>query len=63
MDEYLDAGESVVTRIHQWGRGKGSRATVEQRFWQVLTLRNGRIVRRSDHLEKAEALEAAGLKE
>ena len=63
VEEYLDAGESVVMRLHQWGRGRGSGAAVEQRFWQVLTLRNGKIIRRSDHLEKAEALEAAGLSE
>jgi ketosteroid isomerase-like protein len=62
-DEYLDAGESVVIRMHQWGSGKGSGATVEQRFWEVWTFRNGKVIRRSDHFDKAEALEAAGLRE
>ena len=59
----IDAGDSVVVHIHQWGRGKGSGATVESRFWQVLTLRDGRVIRVTHHPEKAQALEVVGLSE
>ena len=59
----IDAGDSVVVRIHQWGRGKGSGAIVESRFWQVLTIRDGKIVRVTHHAEKDEALKALGLEE
>jgi ketosteroid isomerase-like protein len=59
----IDAGDSVVIHIHQWGRGKGSGATVESRFWQVLTLCDGKVVRATHHSDKAEALEAVGLRD
>jgi ketosteroid isomerase-like protein len=62
VDEIIDAGDSVVVHIHQWGRGKGSGVTVDSRFWQVWTIRNGKVVRGTHHSERAEALEAAGLR-
>jgi ketosteroid isomerase-like protein len=61
--DVIDAGDSVVVRMHQWGRGKGSGATVEWQFWQVWTIRDGKVVRYTHHAEKAEALEAVGLRE
>jgi ketosteroid isomerase-like protein len=61
VEELIDGQEVVAVRIHQWGRGKGSGATVELRFWQVWSMRDGKAVRVSHHLDKAEALEAAGL--
>jgi ketosteroid isomerase-like protein len=63
VGEVIDAGDSVVAQIHQWGRGKGSGAGVESRFWQAWTISDGKIVRATHHSEKAEALEAAGLPE
>jgi ketosteroid isomerase-like protein len=60
--EVIDAGDSVVVHIHQWGRGKGSGATVKSHFWQVWTIRDGKVVRGTHHSEKAEALEAVGLR-
>ena len=63
VPEVIDAGDSVVSHIHQWGRGKGSGVTVDQNFWQVWTIRDGKIVRAAVHSEKAEALEAVGLSE
>jgi ketosteroid isomerase-like protein len=61
--DVIDAGDSVVVRIHQWGRGKGSGVTVESRFWQVWTLRDGKVVRWQAIGDKDEALEAVGLRE
>jgi ketosteroid isomerase-like protein len=61
--EAIDAGDSVVGHSHQWGRGKGSGATVESRFRQVLTLCDGKIVRAAHRSEKAQALDAVGLSE
>jgi ketosteroid isomerase-like protein len=63
VGEVIDAGDSVVVHIHQWGRGKGSGAPVESHFWQVWTVRDGKVVRGTHHSEKAEALEAGGLRE
>jgi uncharacterized protein len=64
--EFGDAiavGDSVVVRVHQWGRGKGSGVTVDQEFWQVWTIRNGKVVRFRAYVTEAEALEAVGLRE
>jgi ketosteroid isomerase-like protein len=61
-EEIIDGGDSIVVHIHQWGRGKGSGATVENRFWQVWTVRDGKVIRATHHFEKAHALEAAGLR-
>jgi ketosteroid isomerase-like protein len=62
-EELIDAGDAVIARVHQWGRGKASGVTVENRFWQVWTLREGKAIRATHHVEKTEALEAAGLSE
>jgi ketosteroid isomerase-like protein len=59
--ETIDAADSVVVHIRQWGRGKGSGVAVEQRFWQVWTIRDGKVIRGTLHTDKAEALDAAGL--
>jgi ketosteroid isomerase-like protein len=63
VGEMIDAGDSVVAHIHQWGRGKGSGARVESEFWLVWTVRDGKIVRGVHYTERAGALEAAGLSE
>jgi ketosteroid isomerase-like protein len=60
VGDVIEAGDSVVVQIQQWGRGKGSGATVESRFWQVWTIRDGKVVRATHHFEKADALEAVG---
>jgi ketosteroid isomerase-like protein len=62
-EELIDAGDSVVARMHQWGRGKGSGVSVDNRFWQVWTLDEGKVIRSTHHWDKTEALEAAGLSE
>jgi ketosteroid isomerase-like protein len=61
--EVIEGGDSAFTQIHQYGRGKGSGATVEARFWQVWTLRGGKVARGTLHVDRTKALEAAGLRE
>jgi ketosteroid isomerase-like protein len=64
VEEVIDAGDAAVAvHIHQWGRGKGSGAPVDLRFWEVWIMRDGKAVRVTHRLEKADALEAAGLSE
>jgi hypothetical protein len=48
----------VLVRIHQWGRGKGSGATVDGRFWQAWVIRDGRAQRVTHHVEREGALAA-----
>ena len=63
VEERIEGDDSVVLRVHQWGRGKGSHAPVEARFWQVWIMRGGKAVRVTHHIAKADVLEAAGLSE
>ena len=51
-----------MTARHR-GRGRESGVTVDARFYEVYTLRDGRIVRADEFSERQEALEAAGLSE
>jgi ketosteroid isomerase-like protein len=60
-DELMDAGDMVIAHIRQWGRGKTSGVTVQNSFWQVWTLRDGRAIRATHYQEKTDAVEAAGL--
>jgi ketosteroid isomerase-like protein len=62
-DEIVDAGDSVLVLLHQWGRGKDTGAQVESRTWQAFTLRAGKVVHCRGYATKAEALEAVGLSE
>jgi ketosteroid isomerase-like protein len=59
-EEATDAGDSVVFRLHQWGRGKDTGAEVESRTWQVFTFRDGKVVHCRGYDTKPEALDAAG---
>ncbi len=63
VEEMLSGENTVAAHIHQWGRGKTSGVPVDQRFWQVWTLRDGKAVRVTHCLDRIEALEAAGLSE
>jgi ketosteroid isomerase-like protein len=61
VEEYLDAGERVVTIINQRGRSKVTGIPVDMRFAQVWTLRNGRAIRMQMYASVDEALDAVGL--
>jgi ketosteroid isomerase-like protein len=61
-EEFIDAGDDVVVRLRQGGRGKQSGVEVEMPpYWQVYRLRDGRAVRIEVYSDHAEALEAVGL--
>jgi ketosteroid isomerase-like protein len=64
LDDLVDAGADKVL-IHQRYdvRGRGSGATVEFDNWIVVTVRRGRILRAEWFTDRAEALEAAELRE
>jgi ketosteroid isomerase-like protein len=62
-EETIDAGDSIVVRLHQWGRGKETGAQVENRSWQMFTFRDGKVVHCRGYATKAEGVEAAGLSE
>jgi ketosteroid isomerase-like protein len=62
--EFLDAGGDKVF-AHQWHEGRGWRsgADVEVEYWRVITFREGKILRDQWFTDRADALEAAGLRE
>ena len=64
IEEVIHADEKhVVVSVRDGGRMKGSGAEVWTRFFDVVTLREDKIVRLSAHTDRNRALEAAGLKE
>ena len=63
VEEYIDAGESVVVVFRQVSRGRASGAELTSRFAFVYVLRNGRLVYMEGYRTREEALEAAGLPE
>jgi ketosteroid isomerase-like protein len=62
-EEFTEAGDQVLAVIHLTGRGAGSGMDIDQRFFQVYAVRNGKIIRMVEFVRRAEALEAAGLRE
>ena len=65
IEEVIHADEEqVVARVRDSGRLSGSDSEeVSNRFFEVWTFREGKIVRVSIHTDKNRALEAAGLEE
>jgi ketosteroid isomerase-like protein len=64
IEEVIHADEEhVVVSVRDGGRMKGSGVEVWTRFFDVVILRGGKIVRVSAHLDRNRALEAAGLSE
>jgi uncharacterized protein len=63
VEEVIGNGAHVFVIACFQGRGRGSGVRVEQRLYEVYTLRNGRILRVDEFSDRAEALEAAGLRE
>ena len=64
IQEFVDAGERVATRLRHYGQGKRSGIVIdEEMYHQVATFRGGKIVRLEYFGEWSEALEAAGVSE
>lgn|SRR5262245_23999156 len=62
--EFVEAGtDKVLSHQRADFRGTGSGAEVEFEYWIVTTFRDGKIVRGQWFVDRAEALEAAGLSE
>ena len=62
-EEFTEAGDNVLVSVLYNARGKESGVRTEARFWYLLTLRNGKTVRWELYPERAQALEAAGLRQ
>jgi ketosteroid isomerase-like protein len=60
---FEDVGDCVVAAVRLRGRGRGSGIAVDARFYDVYTLRQGKILRMDQFTQRSEALEAVGLQE
>jgi ketosteroid isomerase-like protein len=61
IDEFVDAGERVLVRGKQRGRGKETGVLVEQPLCLVYLMRDGKAVEVRAFFDEGQALEAAGL--
>ena len=62
-EEFIDLGDRVLATLRVVGRGRASGIAVDALFHQVFTLRDNKIVRMDEFINRSEALEAAGLRE
>jgi ketosteroid isomerase-like protein len=62
-EEFIDAGDRVVVLLHEFRRGKGSGVEMETDTAVVYEVRGGRVVHIQGYMDRAKALEAAGLRE
>jgi ketosteroid isomerase-like protein len=61
-EEFIDAGgDDVVVFWHEVAKGRESGVVVETDTGTVQTVRGGKIIRVRSYMDRAEALEAAGL--
>jgi ketosteroid isomerase-like protein len=60
-EEFIDAGDHVVVRVHQWGRGAGSGAMVDGDFWLTYAFEDGKVKRFTLFADRERAFEEAGI--
>jgi ketosteroid isomerase-like protein len=53
-------GDRVLVAMRQRARGKGSGVEIEERFYQLFTLRDGKVFRFEEYADQADALKALG---
>jgi uncharacterized protein len=61
VEEMIDAGEHALVFHRMHGRGRDSGAEVDLTIWQVVSVRDGKLARMHDFMDRAEALAAAQL--
>jgi ketosteroid isomerase-like protein len=63
VEEVIGVGDRVFVMARFRGRGRASGVEVEGSHFEVYTVRNRKVVRVEEFMERGEALEAAGLRE
>jgi ketosteroid isomerase-like protein len=61
LEEVVDCGDRVLVSSRESGRGAISGATVDATNHQVLTFRDGKLLRYQEFYDEADARRAAGL--
>ena len=57
-EEFVDRGDRVLATVRVRGRGRGSGVAIDARFYDLYTLRDGKIVRMDQFTERSQALDA-----
>jgi uncharacterized protein len=57
-EDFVAHGDRVLVPMQQRARGRGSGVEIEQRFYQLFTLRDGLVFHFEEYSEEADALEA-----
>jgi ketosteroid isomerase-like protein len=60
VEELIDAGDHVIAVVRHRGTGRQSGVQLDLWTYLVYTLRDGKVVRMIEYLERDEALRAAG---
>ena len=63
LERVVDCGDRVLVTAREHGRGATSGAPVSARLYQVLTFRDGKVLRYQEFYDEQAANEAAGLRE
>jgi ketosteroid isomerase-like protein len=63
IEEIVDADEVIVGVVKVHARGRDSGMEISQRLFHVCEVRNGKVQRLREYLDRNRALEAAGLRE
>jgi ketosteroid isomerase-like protein len=58
--EPVEVGDKVILDVRPYRRDQQGNKIDEQRLWQVLTMRGGKIVRIQDHTDQASASKRSG---
>jgi len=61
VEEIVEDGEVVVTATRVYGRGRRSGMEISQRLFDVFELRDRKVLRVTEYLDREGALQAAGL--
>jgi ketosteroid isomerase-like protein len=61
--EFVDLGERVLVRVRQMAEGKSSGVRVEEDFWFLFEVSGTKVSKLSFYSRRADALQAAGLRE
>jgi ketosteroid isomerase-like protein len=59
-EDFVARGDRVLVPMRQRARGKGSGLKIDERFYQLFTLRDGKVFRFVEYSEEADAQEALG---
>jgi uncharacterized protein len=63
VEDLIDCDDDVFVAAREEGRGRTSGVPVSSAIYQVLTLRDGKVLRFREFYDRSAALEAAGLSE